>query len=121
AAVLALAALAQVVELALEATAAIAIVLVLHEPLELLLALGLLRVAHRHRRARVVAERAIAAAAKLELDEILLHLDDGHRDAIARANRRAVALQVVAVLREGDRLARVALHVDAVGGAGHVD
>src|SRR4029077_18865346 len=105
---------------ALQPAAPIAIVFVPDQPLELLLALGLLRVGNRDRRARVVAEGAVAAATELELDQILLQLDQRDGDRVAGAQRRAVAFEMVAILREVDRLPRVGLDVYAVGRARHV-
>ena len=121
AAVLAIAPVAQVVELALQGAAPVVVALVVDAALELLLALGLSGVRNRDRRARVVAERAEASAGELELDEVLLqlHHGDGHR--IARTDGGAVALQAVAVFLVVERVPGVAMNVDAVGGARHVD
>jgi len=119
--VLAFTPVAEIVELALQATAVIAIVFIVDSLLEVLLALGFPRVRDGDRRAGIVAKGAESAARELDLDEILLyfHQRDGRR--IAGAECDAIALQPVAVFLVIERLAGVALHVDAVGRAGHID
>src|SRR5438874_485380 len=110
-----------VVQLALNAALARGIGLVLHLLFEILFALRLRRVRDVDAGARVVAERAESATAKLELEQLVLHAHARHERRVAGPNSDAGGFDPLRIVAEVQRTARIREDIDAVRRCRHVE
>jgi len=120
-AVLALAALAQFVEVPFEFAPTPRVLFPVDLLFELLLAVALLDERDVDRRAGVIAESPEPAAVQLELDQVSFRLHEGDRNGLAGPDGNAVAVQILDVVLQVDRRCGCDVDVDAVRGAWHVE